>query len=254
MRSRSIIIVASIILGALSSGCAAQPGESSEDENANGASAASSDPRVSIKKDAQSILLHTADTDQGIGAPAKIKHALASMDGGGLLALPGAPRCGPPRLSLTINDAENKKLASVSVCGTDDTAFLQFKTDWFQVPFKEGTVREVFAEKAAVGDMLYAATEVAIRNPSGTGQRQPAAQYKKGFDLDSKPAKREANETPRCAPLMTLQFTKGSTDVASVAVFCPKNDNDTKAPATITVRGQLIGWVTYDLAGVLGSF
>ena len=54
---------------------------------------------------------------------------------------------------------------------------------------------------------------------------------------------------------MTLRFVDSSKkDVGTVAVFCPKNEDDTEAPATLTMNGKLAGWITFDIAKAMGSF
>ncbi len=223
----------------------------SEDAPA-GASAASEDPRDSLAKSATSVTLSENGKDSALGAPSKIDAVLATLHGH-LTALPGTPRCGPPRLRMAFNGADAKKLATVNVCDAD-TAFLQVGTKWYEAPFAEPSLRKVFAAEPLVGDVLLPATEVVIGNTEGAGERMPATAYAKGLDLDAKPATRSAAEVPRCAPSMTLRFTTGNADVATVAVFCPKNENDTSAPATLTVKGELVGWITFDIAKALGSF
>ncbi|HSO35870.1 MAG TPA: hypothetical protein VLT33_25245 [Labilithrix sp.] len=236
--------LASLVGGA---GCAAPTEADVEDDS----SAVTSDPRASLGSDAQSLTLSEDGKDTTFGAPKKIKAALASLDGR-LKELAGAPRCGPPRLSLTVSGAAAKKLATVDVCG-EAQAFLHVGAKWYEAPFAEAALRKALGDKALMGDVLVDATDVAIGNTAGVGSRHSAAPYKKGFDLDAAPAARAASEVPRCMPLMTLRFSKGTAAVADVAVFCPKNENDTVAPASVTVKGALVGWVTFDLAAALGG-
>jgi hypothetical protein len=245
------LLVASLSLSLASltagAGCAAP----TEQEVSEGASAATDDPRGSLAKDSKSLTLSENGEVSTIGAPKKIKAALESLTGT-LTPLGGAPRCGPPRLTLTFAGAAAKKLATVNVCG-ETQAFLQTDGKWFQAKLAEPALRKAFAGKPLVGDLLLDATEVAVGNAEGIGERQPSTAFVKGLDLDAEPATRSAAQTPRCAPLMNLHFTKGISAVAELAVFCPKGENDTIAPATLTVKGKLVGWVTYDISAVLGG-
>lgn len=242
------VVFASLALASFS-GCAAD----TESETSDGASAATTDPRPGLGKDASSLILTENGKDTAMGAPAKIKSALTSIDGT-LTALAAAPRCGPPRFMLTINGADGKKAATVSAC-EPKKAFLQVGTSWFQVPFAEPALRDAFAKKAALGDILLLATDVVIGNTEGAGETQPAASFRKGFDLDAEPATRAASDVPKCAPLMTLRFIDAKKkDVGTIAVFCPKKENDTAAPATLTVGGKVVGWVTFDIAKSFGGF
>lgn len=243
------VLVASLALASLT-GCAA-PTE--PEDSANGASAATQDPRIALGKDAQSLALTQNGKTTAIGAPAKIAAALRSIDGT-ITALAAAPRCGPPRLTLAILGADGKSAGTVTAC-EEDTAFLQVGRDWFEVAFAEPALRAAFAGKAAVGDLLLPATNVVVGNTAGAGETQPAATFKKGLDLDAQPATRAASEVPRCAPIMTLRFVDASKkEVGTVAVFCPKNEDDTVAPATLTVKGKLAGWITFDIAKAMGVF
>lgn len=246
-------LITSVLLASLSlvaaSGCAAPTESDAED----GASAATNDPRPSLGRDARTMILSEGGKETAIGSPAKIKAALKSIEGK-LIALPGAPKCGPPRFVLTLSGADGKKRATMNAC-EEKKAFLQIDKDWFETAFAEPVFRKAFSDKPAVGDVLVTATDVILANTEGAGERQPAATFKKGLDLDAMPQTRAAADVPKCMPLMTLRFIDASKkDVATVAVFCPKKDNDTEAPATLTVNGKLVGWVTFDIAKTFGGF
>ena len=244
----SSVLFASVALAPLW-GCAA-PTES--DETGGGASAVTGDAGAPLGAGATSLTLTENGKSTSIGAPGKIGAALRSL--GTLTALPAATRCGPTRLTLTIKGADGKASASVQVC-EEKSAFVQVGTDWFQTPFAEATLRKVFTAKAAVGDLLLPATNVVVGSAEGAGETQPAATFKKGLDLDAQPQARKASDVPKCAPLMTLRFVDSSKkDVGTVAVFCPKNEDDTEAPATLTMNGKLAGWITFDIAKAMGSF
>jgi hypothetical protein len=248
----TVVLASLSLVSAVGCATAAEP-----DDGSQGASAVSQDPRGSLVKDAESVILSENGTETVLGAPSKIKSALASIDGR-VVALPAAPRCGPPRFLLTINGADRKKLATVSVCETDK-AFLQVGTKWYETPLAEPALRAVLAKKPLVGDLLLSATEVALNGAQGLIRRQSVSLNAAAFDLDAEPVTRVAAEVardldrPGCAPLMSLYFTKGSTDVATVTVFCPVNASDTAAPARLFAKGNEVGWVTYDLTKADGA-
>lgn len=247
-RSCSAVVLLAFVTAATSLVACASPTE--DDASGSAGSASSLDPRPSLAKDARGVTLTMGGKITTVAAPKKVAAVMKALEGRHT-ALGGAPRCGPPRFTLDLLGEDTKAKASVQVCG-ENTGFLKADGKWYEVPVEESALLDVFASDRTVGDILWGATRIkAADGDSADGAA--LASYTKAFDLDSVPEKLSASATPRCAPVMTFTFADERKDIATVAVSCPKEENDTAAPASIHVDGKLVGWATFDIARVFGG-
>ncbi len=243
MRSLARLLPLSLLL--VAAACAAP--DASDDQSAASAQTAG-DPRAALAKDAKAVTLSKDRKDTTVAAPKKIASVLKALEGAAEPAS-GAPRC-PSRFTLEILGEGGTSIAELRSCAVGQGA-LKVGTDWYLVPVAEGAVLAAFDGEQAIGDLLWGATSMKTPDGDGAGA-QDLELWKKGFDLDAVPTETPSEPLPRCPPMMTFDFLKGTEKLASIALQCPKNENDTKTLASITAGGKT-RWSTFDIARVFSG-
>lgn len=229
-------------------GCASPAPE--DDVGASEGAQSTTDPRTSLAAETQSAVLWQSGKQTAAIQPKKLEAIFAAFSGGEAKTAAGRPRC-MPTSSVTFFGAEAKQLgvlSSYDACG--GSAYLTLGSTTYLVPTVQADLSAAFEGPQSIGEILHGADELL---KDGEGSKEPAAvaAWVKAYDplalpkLDAEPEHDEK--------MLTLTYRKDGKELASVDVYMPKDDKETKGPALVSQGGKKLGWVELDIMRALGG-